>query len=339
MWTGCGAEQDEDGAMIWWGKIADATHPEGPSHVSRHIQTRALSCLASAFRERSNMDHNALQIDHLYRAGKLADMAAALGFVSPNILGIAGRIEEVGLRRQADCRFNVDTTRYGELEFLWSAFEAHRARMNSKDQQRDSKASKAPNLYRCAAEGCGIEATSKSGLSKCSGPCPTDVKPSYCSKECQITVGIFCHLSSTFKASHPMQDWKRHKNLCKASAKARQMQPGLPSNDGARGIVAENSRDDGRGPIEKDDGELAIEAQETQLMPSSDDSTYGENFRDGEREPMTEKVDGKELMIEVPAPGRPGGKMKIASTTWSPAHLRELRTYLEKDAGTSEPST
>ena len=139
-----------------------------------------------------------------------------------------------------------------------------------------------------------------------------------------------------------MQDWKRHKKLCKASAKTRQMQPGLPSNDGARGIVGENSRDDGRGPIEKDDRELAIEAQETQLMPSSDDSTYGpigENFRDGEREPMTEKVDGKELMIEVPAPGRPGGKMKIASTTWSPAHLRELRTYLEKDAGTSEPST
>ena len=103
MWTGCSVEQDKDGAIVWWGRIGDPMHPERPPYVSRHIQARALSCAASAFCERSNLDNNALQIDHLYRAGRLADMAASLGFVGPNILGTADRIEEVGLRRQADC--------------------------------------------------------------------------------------------------------------------------------------------------------------------------------------------------------------------------------------------
>jgi hypothetical protein len=282
--------------MIWWGKIADPLHPERPPYVSRHIQTRALSCLASACRERSYMGRDALQIDHLYRAGKLADMAGALGFMSPNMLGIAGRIEEVGLRRQADCRFEgVDTTRYEKLDFLWRAYDAHRARISSKDRQRDTKATKAPNLYQCAAEGCGIEATSKSGLSKCSGPCLADVKPSYCCKECQRAVGLLCRLIfSAFKTTHPMQDWKRHKKLCKANAEARLMQP----------------------------------------MPSSNDSTcgmIGEKLIDKGKEPMIERNDGKELIIEVSAPGRPGGKMKIASTTLSPASLKEMRNYLEKD--------
>ena len=196
MWTGCGIEQDQDRAMIWWGRIGDPAHPDRPPYVSRHIQTRALACLASACLERSVMGPNAVQIDHLYRAGKLADMAASLGYVSPNILGVAGRIEELGCRNQADCKFNTDTTRYQQLEFLWRAYDTYRAKRNSKERQRDVKVANAPNSYRCAAEGCGIEATSKSGLSRCSGPCTPDVKPSYCCKECQRAVGLLgCHVS------------------------------------------------------------------------------------------------------------------------------------------------
>jgi hypothetical protein len=189
MWSGCGIEQDKDGAMAWWGKIVDPPRSEQSSHVSRRTQTRALSCLAVAFLERSRVGQDGIQIDHLYRAGKLADMAASLGFVSPSMLGVAQRIEQTGFRRQADCRIKgVDTTRYEELNFLWEAFEAHRARLRAKDQQQDNKVSKAPNLYRCAAEGCGIEATSKSGLSRCAGPCLVENKPSYCCKACQISV-------------------------------------------------------------------------------------------------------------------------------------------------------
>jgi hypothetical protein len=193
MWSGCEVEQDKEGAMIWWGKIGGPGNPDRPSYVSRHIQTKALSCLASAFLERSDMksDGAALQLDDIYRAGKLADTAAGLGFVSPSMLGVAARIEQVGLRRQADCKFEgIKTTRYEELEFLWKAFEAHQARKNSKNQKREEKASKAPNLYRCAAEECGIEATRKSGLLRCAGPCSLDIKPSYCCKECQRTVSF-----------------------------------------------------------------------------------------------------------------------------------------------------
>jgi hypothetical protein len=92
MWRGCDVEQDREGAMIWWGIIH--------TPIARHIRTKALSCLASAFLERSDMESGgvALQIDDVYRAGKLADMAAELSFVSPSMLGIAARIEQVGLR-------------------------------------------------------------------------------------------------------------------------------------------------------------------------------------------------------------------------------------------------
>jgi len=50
------------------------------------------------------MGPGAMLINHLYCARKLADMAAGLGFVSPSMLGIAARIEDVGFQRQADCR-------------------------------------------------------------------------------------------------------------------------------------------------------------------------------------------------------------------------------------------
>ena len=208
--------------MIWWGKIVDPIHPDHPSTTSRHIQTRALSCLASAFLERSNMDHNAVQIDHLYRAGKFADMAATLGFVSPTMLGIAGRIEEVGLRKQADCKFKgVDTTRYANLDFLWSAYEVHQAGISSKNQHRESKISKAPNSYHCAAEGCGIQATSKSGLSRCSGPCAANVKPSYCCKSCQKVVGPLHHLTPSALKAIPFRIGRGTRNYANPIQKLR----------------------------------------------------------------------------------------------------------------------
>jgi hypothetical protein len=189
MWTGCGATKDEDGALDWWKKITDPTHPEYVSSASRPMRTKALSCMANAYLERSNIDKETLQIDDLYRAGELADACASYGLITPIVLFIGTRIETVGLRRQADCRFRgTDTTRFEMLEFLWAALEARNAEIQAEKQKRDAKASKAPNLYQCAADRCGIEATKKSGLSRCSGPCLPDVKPSYCSKDCQRAV-------------------------------------------------------------------------------------------------------------------------------------------------------
>jgi len=113
-----------------------------------------------------------VQIDHLYHTASM--------------LWIAARI--AGFQRQVNCRFVVDITWYVEVDFLWGTLNAHQAIIGFKDQQRDSKAMIAPNLYQCAAEGCGTKVMSKSGLSQRSGPCSVAIKPSYCLKECQHVV-------------------------------------------------------------------------------------------------------------------------------------------------------
>jgi hypothetical protein len=157
--------------------------------VPRFVQTKALSCLALVYREHARISEKAIQIDDLYRAGGLADASASFGFVSPNVLSIARDIERHGFRRQEDCKFpEVNTTRFEKLENLWEIYDTFTAEKEAEHQRRANKVLNAPNFYRCAAEGCGIESTKRSGLPKCSGPCSPDVKPSYCSKECQRAV-------------------------------------------------------------------------------------------------------------------------------------------------------
>lgn len=48
----------------------------------------------------------------------------------------------------------------------------------------------ASRLHVCAADGCGVHAMHKQGLKACGGRCSLDVKPHYCSKECQKKVSI-----------------------------------------------------------------------------------------------------------------------------------------------------
>jgi hypothetical protein len=99
-----------------------------------------------------------------------------------------------------------------------------------------------------------------------------------------------------FDASRFIQDWKRHKKLCKPDTETQQVQSVSSSTGSTPCIIDENIRVDGS-------------------------------------EAMIERTDGKELIIEVPARSRPGGKMNVASTTWSPAYLKELRNYFERDEG------
>ncbi|KJA21024.1 hypothetical protein HYPSUDRAFT_55688 [Hypholoma sublateritium FD-334 SS-4] len=57
-----------------------------------------------------------------------------------------------------------------------------------------------PVPHRCAASGCKNEASPGTRLARCSGPCDADMKPGYCSTQCQ-------------KA-----DWKNHKTFCRPGA-------------------------------------------------------------------------------------------------------------------------
>ena len=105
MYTGCRASQDKDGALDWWRRISDPTNPNFVDSVSRPLKAKALSCLANAYFEKSFLPNDTLQVDDLYRAAQLANASASLGLVSPIVLTIAFRIEQIGFRQKDDCHF------------------------------------------------------------------------------------------------------------------------------------------------------------------------------------------------------------------------------------------
>jgi hypothetical protein len=127
-------------------------------------------------------------IDAVFRGAVWADLAAELGFVPPVVLSIAQIVERLGFRRQEEYPLGYAVDRFVALKELWRVFDTRKAEVEKHESVRDAKVTAKPNLYFCAAPGCAIEATHKSGLMKCSGKCKLEGKPSYCSKECQKAV-------------------------------------------------------------------------------------------------------------------------------------------------------
>ncbi|KAI0075984.1 hypothetical protein K474DRAFT_1772898 [Panus rudis PR-1116 ss-1] len=275
MWTGCTTPVDHDGAMNWLLRIASATHPDTQQPIQRSIRARALSLLANAQWEKATEDMAAWNIDAMYRAAWFANTCLELGLLTPCLLHIAKRtrtmMDHPNFQSQNWARFR-------EFEYLWEALEAQEKVVNAKEAKRDKKVAATPLAYRCAAEGCGIEATKKSALSKCAGKCPMDQKPYYCSKECQRA------------------DWKRHKPICKHETMAKSAEGPELVNQAVVASKSTTAADIERG-----------------------DSTLGDHLR----------TDGKETMIEMPAPGLPGGKIKMSSSTISPAFMKEIRQAAE----------
>ena len=135
-----------------------------------------------------------LDIEAAYRAMEYANRCAGLGFVPPVVLRVAERMEFLGLRNPAQSLVRlppkVNVALFAQLESLWEAWNNRKEEIAREKEKREEKVGKRRNAYFCAAEGCGIEATKKSGLKTCSGPCPANVKPAYCSRECQVKVGF-----------------------------------------------------------------------------------------------------------------------------------------------------
>ncbi|RPD57292.1 hypothetical protein L227DRAFT_655689 [Lentinus tigrinus ALCF2SS1-6] len=73
----------------------------------------------------------------------------------------------------------------GEMRHLWDAYLAYRQTCIKAQIKEWYKVHYAENVYICAAKDCDVQAMHKSAFRACSGSCPPETKPHYCSKLCQ----------------------------------------------------------------------------------------------------------------------------------------------------------
>ena len=85
-----------------------------------------------------------------------------------------------------------------QLRPLWDVLRRRDEEYVAEERRRRAKVAKGANAYVCAAEGCKVEGLHKSALRACGGSCPPDLKPHYCSKECQkqVSSNVFSNKSS-----------------------------------------------------------------------------------------------------------------------------------------------
>ena len=171
--------------MLIWMRLADTSLPDHMQNTPRSIRAKAYACMASVHFERGIVDteRRIWNIDSMYRAAFAANACAALGLTSPVVLYIGKTLERAKFRSQ-----EPQHKRFRQLESLWEVVDKRTLEFDYQLNKREEKVQRNPNAYRCAAPGCGIEATRKSGLMRCAGPCSPDVKTSYCSKDCQKKV-------------------------------------------------------------------------------------------------------------------------------------------------------
>ena len=157
--------------------------------VPLSLKARAYSCLAKGWLDRACKKGPTISVDHLYDAGTSANEAVALGLISEVALIVAESIQSSGFRlREGSKHPEESTERFEQLIDLWEALDARDAERAEAKLKKEEKVMRDPLGYFCAAEDCGIVATKKSTLWRCGGGCPRVLKPSYCSKDCQVAV-------------------------------------------------------------------------------------------------------------------------------------------------------
>lgn len=180
--------------MSLWTRIANPSSSP-PISTSKRIRAYALSCLAFAhwdLRSTREEGPEVCNIDSVYRAASCANECAALGFVSPIVLIIGSHTQQLLADEDNLRKFprELGHPRFKAFGDLWDVVARRESEMVKTVERREERVARMRNVYVCAAEGCGLEGTSKSGLMRCAGKCEGEGKPSYCSKECQKTVSI-----------------------------------------------------------------------------------------------------------------------------------------------------
>ncbi|KAI1789029.1 hypothetical protein LXA43DRAFT_601353 [Ganoderma leucocontextum] len=126
-----------------------------------------------------SMPASATFVDGMLR---FAAVCAAADFIPPIVL----RIASWAMSCNALYGINVWRTPLGApYAPLRGTYEHHNALRNNDEAKRLAKVARAPNRYRCAADGCPIQCMTRGGLLRCGGHCLPSKKPYYCSMECQ----------------------------------------------------------------------------------------------------------------------------------------------------------
>ena len=143
-----------------------------------------------------------------------ASESARLGLLSPIALRVGLIARDVGEGLDVDFGQLVHCAK--NYRPLWRAVGEHVDGLYAEARKAFETSRKEPPEYACRAEGCAIRAKSSTSLKACSRKCPSDLKPRYCSKQCQVKVcPVSAHDQILMMMVENMQDWPRHKMICK----------------------------------------------------------------------------------------------------------------------------
>ncbi|KAL1938228.1 hypothetical protein VTO73DRAFT_11872 [Trametes versicolor] len=226
--SGCGMNKSPEGALYQLDVLTNPNHGQGPyfgDTAPRELKAKAHSCAAQAYlnkvfippAERASLAADerrftrrdslrvgikepAARFTNFSNALEHANESAKLGLVSPAVLTAGFLLRDFGDAAGIDLSQMTRSRRFGPL---WQTVTRRLDELYAEERIKQMKIAKNPAAYVCAAEGCGIRAEERAALRKCAGRCPPDLKPHYCSPECQ------------------KKDWLRHKAVCKPGSKGR----------------------------------------------------------------------------------------------------------------------
>ena len=114
----------------------------------------------------------------LFRTALHADQAARLGSRCYQIITAARYIIEKAQQCGEPDPRNAPRGRFVRFVDMWRVLEEWE---RAQEKVR-------PERYQCGDKSCGNTTLKGGNLKKCGGACPEEIKPSYCSKQCQIRV-------------------------------------------------------------------------------------------------------------------------------------------------------
>ncbi|KAF7353363.1 MYND-type domain-containing protein [Mycena sanguinolenta] len=207
--SGCaGFSRDIEVALSHLDTIINPNNEDPAINVSAELLVKAVSCAAfghlALYEAAARTDDIQLANDHLYAAAIYADAAVSRGLISSTSLWVPSVLSSSAEHYNVDIR---NSPRYRVFKNLWGAWDKLDEELAAEERKRSIKVAKAPNAYARAADGCGVQGTSKTALLRCGGQCPPEYKPSYCSKQCQTRA------------------WPAHKRICKPGSKKRVVPP------------------------------------------------------------------------------------------------------------------